>query len=126
MLDRAVVHDTRDPLKRGRIRVRIPTKTGQNVTGWIWPVVTSGYILTPNAGDQVWVTYESGDEDYPVWLGRIEPAKSYKEGTRNLGDISILLRRVKDLEKAVEDLQDEVERLEEAKANVGHDHPHSH
>ena len=68
MLDRAVVHDNRDPQGRGRLRVRIPNKTGTGVTGWIWPVVGSGYLVLPSPGDQVWVTYESGDEDFPVWL----------------------------------------------------------
>jgi hypothetical protein len=122
MLDRAVVYDTRDPLQRGRLRVRIPTKTGQHITGWIWPVVTSGYLVLPNPGDQVWVSYESGDEDFPVWLGKIQVTKAYKQGTSNLGDLSALLKRVADLEKAVTDLGQAVANLTQSKANVGHTH----
>ena len=129
MLERAVVHDTRDPQKKGRLRVRIPNKTGQEVTGWIWPVVTSGFLVLPSPGDQVWVTYESGDEDFPVWLGRIAVAKTYREDNTNLGNVSLLLKRVKDLEKDVSDLQEAVSDLESAvaqlqtgKANVGHSH----
>lgn len=116
MLERAVVYDTRDPLKKGRLRVRIPGKTGQHATGWIWPVVTSGYIVTPEPGDQVWIAYESGDEDFPVWLGRISVATTYKQGSRNLGNIAELLQRVSDLEDALANLQ-------QSKADVSHSHP---
>lgn len=122
MLDRAVVHDNRDPQNRGRLRVRIPSKTGTGVTGWIWPVVTGGFLVLPRPGDQVWVTYESGDEDFPVWLGKISVTKSYRQANTEVGDVSSLLRRVAELESDLASLQDAVESLAASKANISHTH----
>ena len=122
MVDRAVVHDNRDPQKRGRLRVRIPSKTGNSVTGWIWPVVTGGYLVIPSPGDQVWVPYESGGDDFPVWLGKIESTKSYSQSGTDLGDVSALIQRISDLEADVADLQEAVDTLASSKANVSHTH----
>ena len=115
-MDRAIVVDNRDPSKRGRIKVQIPTKTGKKSTEWIWPVSTSGYLVLPKPGDQVWVLYEANDENYPVWLGKTETTTSYKNRAgRNLGDISVLLERIKTLEE-------EVDKLWAQKAPIGHGH----
>jgi hypothetical protein len=112
---RAVVRDNRDPQKKGRIRVTIPQVMGKKPTDWIWPVVSSGFLVLPKAGDQVWVAFEGGDEDVPVWVGKTATTTSYKSGNVNVGDVSALLERVKELE-------DRVSALESGKANVGHSH----
>lgn len=122
MVDRAVVHDNRDPQNRGRLRVRIPNKTGTGVTGWIWPVVSGGYLVLPSPGEQVWVTYESGDEDFPVWLGKIAVTTSYRRSSTDLGNVSLLLQRVSELEKDLADLQNAVTVLASSKANTSHTH----
>lgn len=77
MIYRAVVRDSRDPSGKGRIKVSIPSQTGSAAGDWIWPVVSSGYIVTPKAGDQVWVVYENGDNEMPVWLGATKTTPTY-------------------------------------------------
>lgn len=130
MLDRAVVHDNRDPSKRGRLRVRIPTQSGSEITDWVWPVVPSGFLVLPKAGEQVWVTYESGDKDFPVWIGKVATTTSYKNSAgRDLKNASLLLERLRTLEEKVKvledkvaDLEDEVTNLWAQKASVSHSH----
>lgn len=129
-MDRAIVVDVRDPSKRGRIKVQIPTKTGKQKTDWIWPVISSGFTVLPKPGEQVWVLYEGGDENYPVWLGKTANTTAYKNAAgRDLKNVSLLLERLRTLEEKVEVLEDKVEELESdvaalqtGKANVGHSH----
>ena len=122
-MDRAIVVDVRDPSKRGRIKVQIPTKTGKKSTDWIWPVVASGFTVLPKPGEQVWLLYEGGDENYPVWLGKAESTTSYKNAAgRDLKNVSLLLERLRTLEEKVKDLEDEVVRLDNSKANTSHSH----
>ncbi|MFV0135486.1 phage baseplate assembly protein V [Streptomyces sp. HMX87] len=61
---------TDDPLKRRRVRVRIPQLTGTMVSGWAEPV--SYGIAAP--GDKVTVAFEGGDLNYPVYWPRAESA----------------------------------------------------
>jgi hypothetical protein len=122
-MDRAIVMDVRDPSKRGRIKVQIPTKTGKKSTDWIWPVVSSGFTVLPKPGEQVWLLYEGGDENYPVWIGKTASTSAYKNRNgRDLKNVSLLLERVRTLEEKVKDLEDDVKRLETSKANASHGH----
>lgn len=104
-MDRAIVVDNRDPAGKGRLRLQIPRLTGDKSTDWVWPVVSSGFLVTPKPGEQVWVTYEGDDPDFPLWVGKTDTTESYKN----------LLQRVKTLE-------DTVALLQTNKANVGHTH----
>lgn len=122
-MDRAIVTDNRDPSKRGRIKVQIPTKTGKKATDWIWPVVTSGFTVIPKPGDQVWVLYEGEDHNYPVWVGKTAVTTSYKNSAkRDLKNVSLLLERVRTLEEKVATLEDEVDALKSGKASINHTH----
>jgi len=68
---RAVVVDNLDPLMKRRLRVLIPSITG-DVGVWALACVPPGVgDEVPSVGDQVWVAFESGDPDQPVWLGRL-------------------------------------------------------
>lgn len=52
-----------DPQHRARARLRIPQLSGTAVSGWAQPVIP-GFALP---GDQVLVTLEGGDLDYPLF-----------------------------------------------------------
>lgn len=107
MIYRAIVVDNRDPRKAGRIKVRIPHLGGAGVTDWIWPVIASGFWVIPDPGDQVWVSFEAGDEEMPVWLGGIKPDVQYTDPNTgiNLKDVRNLLYRLIHLERRVASLE---------------------
>jgi hypothetical protein len=69
---RGVVVNNDDPEQRSRLLVRVPSLTGDAVVGWVWPClppVAPEDLVLPEPGDGVWVMYEAGDPDYPIWLG---------------------------------------------------------
>lgn len=107
MIYRAIVRNTKDPAKKGRIKVVIPSQSGKALSDWIWPVVTSGYIVTPKPGEQVWVLFENGDNEVPVWLGKTDVTKTGITKT-NVGYATIL-QRIEALETKVKALEDWVD-----------------
>lgn len=67
---RGLVHSVNDPLDKGRIKVRIPQLFGDSPTEWIWPAqVTSFKYALPAVNQGVWVMFESGNPNFPVWMG---------------------------------------------------------
>lgn len=67
---RGVVQNNKDPLNQRRLQVLVPQATGAEVTDWIWPVEPHGiHTAPPKVGQGVWVSYISGDSEYPVWIG---------------------------------------------------------
>lgn len=107
MIYRAVVTDNRDPQKLGRLRVQIPHLGGAGTTDWIWPVVTGGHWVIPAPGEQVWIAFEAGDEETPVWMGSIKPRSQYKDPNTgiDLKDVRNLLYRIVHLERRVASLE---------------------
>ena len=70
---RGVVVTNADPENRLRVRATVPSVTGASVTDWCWPCVTPGpHVMAPKPGAGVWVMYENGSVDYPIWLGVFE------------------------------------------------------
>jgi uncharacterized protein involved in type VI secretion and phage assembly len=71
---RGVVTDNRDPRSLGRIRARVPDVLGDNESGWAMPAVPYagngvGLFLLPPVGASVWLEFEHGRADYPIWTG---------------------------------------------------------
>jgi len=71
---RATVTDNRDPLMKGRVRVKAPDVYGENESGWALPALPYtgnkvGLFLIPPTNASVWVEFEHGDPDYPIWAG---------------------------------------------------------
>jgi len=71
---RGVVTSNLDPLRQGRIRARVQDVLGSNESGWALPSVPYagkgvGLFLIPPAGASVWIEFEHGDPDYPIWSG---------------------------------------------------------
>ena len=66
-IHRGVVIDNRDPLGKGRVRISIDGMPGTNV--WAMPCRAPGSTVLPAAGAGVWVMFERGELDSPVWLG---------------------------------------------------------
>ena len=71
---RGTVVNNVDPERRGRIQAIVPDVTGVIPGTWAMPCVPfagiqSGVFVVPAIGSGVWVEYEQGDPDYPIWVG---------------------------------------------------------
>jgi uncharacterized protein involved in type VI secretion and phage assembly len=71
---RGVVTDNRDPLFLGRIRAQVVDVLGSNDSGWATPALPYagngvGLFLIPPIGASVWIEFEHGEPDYPIWTG---------------------------------------------------------
>jgi uncharacterized protein involved in type VI secretion and phage assembly len=71
---RGVVTDNRDPENRGRLQLRVPEVFGESGAGWALPCapyggMLKGFYAVPAPGDEVWVAFEAGEPDQPIWLG---------------------------------------------------------
>lgn len=65
---RAVVVNAADPLRRSRVQVRVKDVLGTGVA-WALPCVPVGSRAVPKVGAGIWVMFEGGDPDHPVWMG---------------------------------------------------------
>ena len=72
---RAFVTDNDDPEQRGRLKVRVPSVFGQQETYWALPclpfggLADQGFFFVPEIDAQVWVEFEEGNQDRPLWTG---------------------------------------------------------
>lgn len=71
---RGVVTDVNDPLMTGRIKARVPDVLGDQESGWAMPCAPfggnqTGFFSLPAVDAGVWIEFEHGDPDYPIWSG---------------------------------------------------------
>jgi hypothetical protein len=66
---RATVINNRDPRKQRRLQVELTTSVG-HFTDWVWPIEPANIsVEVPDIGQGVWVQFQAGDHEYPVWVG---------------------------------------------------------
>jgi uncharacterized protein involved in type VI secretion and phage assembly len=70
---RGTVVNNVDPMQTGRIMVEVPDVSIIPST-WAMPCLpvagmNSGIFTVPQLGAGVWVEFEQGDPDYPIWVG---------------------------------------------------------
>jgi uncharacterized protein involved in type VI secretion and phage assembly len=74
---RGTVLNNIDPEQRGRLMTMVPDVLGQVPSSWAEPCVPlagptgppMGVYLVPPIGAGVWVEFEHGDPDHPIWAG---------------------------------------------------------
>ncbi|HXT63368.1 MAG TPA: phage baseplate assembly protein V [Pyrinomonadaceae bacterium] len=71
---RGTVVQNIDPMMIGRVMVSVPDVLGPIPTSWAMPCVPlagklEGTFMVPQIGAGVWVEFEQGDPDYPIWVG---------------------------------------------------------
>lgn len=71
---RATVVNNVDPLQIGRIQAAVPDVAGLLPSSWAMPCVpvagpNMGIFTVPPVGAGVWIEFERGDPDYPIWVG---------------------------------------------------------
>jgi len=71
---RGMVLNNIDPLQQGRLLVQVPDVAGLIPVSWAMPCVPlagiqNGMFALPIVGSGVWVEFEQGNPDYPIWVG---------------------------------------------------------
>jgi uncharacterized protein involved in type VI secretion and phage assembly len=71
---RGTVVNNVDPMQMGRIQVMVPDVSNVMVSTWAMPCVPvagvqHGQFALPPIGSGVWVEFEQGDPDHPIWVG---------------------------------------------------------
>lgn len=71
---RGTVINNIDPMQIGRLLVMVPDVTGLIPSTWAMPCapiagIQNGMFALPLPGSGVWVEFEQGDPDYPIWVG---------------------------------------------------------
>lgn len=97
----AIVEDTNDPLKLGRVRIRIPSLHGGNENNsfyldnsslpWAKPAILNGagndvgQFIIPTKGTRVFVSFEYNDKSKPIYFGGVltKIGNSFKEYNDN-------------------------------------------
>ena len=70
---RGLVLDNIDPLQLGRILTQVPDIPA--TLGWAMPCVpypapnTPHTLVIPPVNTQVWIEFEQGNPNYPIWTG---------------------------------------------------------
>ena len=72
---RGTVINNVDPMQLGRLQVSVPDVLGSfPISSWALPCVPvagpqMGVFVVPPIGAGVWVEFEQGDPNYPIWVG---------------------------------------------------------
>lgn len=71
---RGTVINNIDPMQMGRLMVQVPDVSNVLPSTWAMPCAPfagpqCGHISLPPIGASVWVEFEQGNSDYPIWSG---------------------------------------------------------
>ena len=71
---RGTVINNLDPMQMGRVQALVPDVTGNLPSSWAMPCLSvggmqGGMFTVPIVGSGVWIEFEQGDPDYPIWTG---------------------------------------------------------
>jgi uncharacterized protein involved in type VI secretion and phage assembly len=75
---RATVLNNLDAQMQGRIQVQLGDRYGMFPSTWAMPAFAfagkgNGIVALPQVGSSVWIEFEAGDPDYPIWSGAFWP-----------------------------------------------------
>lgn len=71
---RGTVLNNVDPMQMGRLMVQVPDVSNVLPSTWAMPClpfagIQSGMYAVPAIGSGVWIEFEQGNPDYPIWVG---------------------------------------------------------
>ena len=71
---RGTVIQNVDPMNIGRLIVQVPDASNVIPSTWAMPClpfagIQNGFLAVPAIGSGVWVEFEHGNPDYPIWVG---------------------------------------------------------
>lgn len=121
---RGVIVNNQDPQKLGRVQIRIPQIAGDNKHEyWAWPKGQPagedfGDFMIPPKGSPVWVEFENGDPQHPIWSGG-HWGKS-AAGVPSQGKLASPTNRVRKSEKWIIEMDDATDVLRISSKSGGH------
>jgi hypothetical protein len=70
---RGTVENNVDPLRLGRILASVPSVSSVALLNWAMPCTPfpagTPSLSVPPLGASIWIEFEAGDPNYPVWSG---------------------------------------------------------
>jgi uncharacterized protein involved in type VI secretion and phage assembly len=71
---RGTVVNNLDPMQIGRLQAMVPDVSGLMLSSWAMPCLPvagqqMGTFTVPPIGSGVWIEFEHGDADFPIWTG---------------------------------------------------------
>jgi uncharacterized protein involved in type VI secretion and phage assembly len=71
---RGAVLNNIDPMQMGRVQAVVPDVSAVLPTSWAMPClpvsgIQTGVFTVPPIGAGIWVEFEQGDPDFPIWTG---------------------------------------------------------
>ncbi|HQX82817.1 MAG TPA: phage baseplate assembly protein V, partial [Vicinamibacterales bacterium] len=71
---RGIVTDVDDPSNQCRIKATVASVLGEATSGWALPAAPfagdqHGVVMLPKVGSGVWIEFEAGQLDHPIWSG---------------------------------------------------------
>lgn len=71
---RGTVTNNMDPMLIGRVQVSVPSVLGEGTLSWAMPCaqfsgISEGLFAVPQVGAKVWVEFEGGNPDFPIYSG---------------------------------------------------------
>jgi hypothetical protein len=71
---RGLVINNVDPMLIGRVQVTCPAVLGEGTLSWAMPCaafagIAEGLFAVPSVGASVWVEFEGGNPDFPIYTG---------------------------------------------------------
>jgi uncharacterized protein involved in type VI secretion and phage assembly len=94
-LFRGEVVNNLDPLRLGRVQIKVPSVFGENPLTWAMPCepytgAGVGFFCIPPVGAKLWIMFERGDPEYPVWMGGYWENSGDVPASPQIPDIKVL------------------------------------
>jgi uncharacterized protein involved in type VI secretion and phage assembly len=104
---RGVVTNNNDDDGLGRIMAQVPAVMGETEIGWALPAFAfvgdgHGCFMLPEVGSMVWIEFEAGNPDFPIWSGGF---LAQNQSRPEPGDVSVRVIVSKNQHKIVLDDQ---------------------
>lgn len=92
---RGTVANNVDPLQLGRLQIEVPSVLGDSRLSWAMPCVPYagsgvGFFMLPPVDAHIWVEFEKGDPDFPIWAGCFWEESSEIPASPPLAQIKII------------------------------------
>ena len=94
-LFRGEVANNIDPLRLGRVQISLPSVFGANTLTWAMPCVPYagpgvGFFFIPPVGAKLWILFEHGDPEHPVWMGGFWDTSGDVPATPQIAEMKVL------------------------------------